>query len=491
MSGTAGAKARGNGRDPSPSATRDSFTGRSAWARNLAAPVRDFLGTETGGALVLLCAALAALAWANSPWSDSYESLWTTKLSIRLGSEGISLDLRHWVNQGLMTFFFLVVGLEAKRELDTGRAARAAAHRDPGGRRARRHGACRSRSTWPSTRAAPGAHGWGAAMSTDTAFALGVLALVAPGGTRLRVRLLTLAVVDDLVALVVIAVVYTEHVSLVPLARRGRPVRRPARRCATRPPAWRAPDRGGRRRRRVGGAVRVGDRSGHRRARGRPRHERLPAGARRPRAGDRADALVPRAADARARALGAARRGVGDLAERAPPVPPAPVDELRDRARCSRSRTPASTWTAQLLGDAVTSPITLGIVVRLRGRQAARHRRRVAGSRSRPRLAGLRRSLSWPVIVGGGAVAGIGFTVSLLIASLAFDGPAARGGEARRAGRRGRGVAPGAGRVPGDRAAARPRARAPDRRHGRGARSTSPRTSTPSATTSAAPRTRR
>src|SRR3989440_8775861 len=96
------------------------FTGRTAWARNLAAPVRDFLATETGSAVVLLAAAIAALAWANSPWSDSYESLWTTKLSIRLGGTGISLDLRHWVNEGLMTFFFLVVGLEAKRELDMG-----------------------------------------------------------------------------------------------------------------------------------------------------------------------------------------------------------------------------------------------------------------------------------------------------------------------------------------------------------------------------------
>src|SRR3954467_8038528 len=98
----------------------DEFTGKTAWARNLAAPVRGYLSTETGGALVLLAAAVAALVWANSPWSDSYESFWTTKLSITLGSNGISLDLRHWVNEGLMTFFFLVVGLEAKRELDQG-----------------------------------------------------------------------------------------------------------------------------------------------------------------------------------------------------------------------------------------------------------------------------------------------------------------------------------------------------------------------------------
>src|SRR5438034_8364825 len=96
------------------------FTGRTAWARNLAAPVRDFLSTETGGAVVLLCATVAALLWANSPWSDSYESVWSTRLSVRLGDTGIAMDLRHWVNEGLMTFFFMVVGLEAKREVDIG-----------------------------------------------------------------------------------------------------------------------------------------------------------------------------------------------------------------------------------------------------------------------------------------------------------------------------------------------------------------------------------
>src|SRR6059058_3434975 len=192
------------------------FRGRTAWARNLAAPLRDYLNTETGGALALLAAALAALVWANSPWPHSYESVWTTSLSIRLGNSGISQDLRHWVNEGLMTFFFLVVGLEAKRELDVGQL------RD------------RRRVAIPFVAAiggmglavgiyllfnagGSGAHGWGTAMSTDTAFALGVLALVAPGGTRLRVRLLTLAIFDDLVALIVIATVYTSHVSVTPL----------------------------------------------------------------------------------------------------------------------------------------------------------------------------------------------------------------------------------------------------------------------------------
>src|SRR5256714_14884724 len=82
------------------SARPAAFTGRTAWARNLAAPVREFLKTETGSAVVLLGATIAALVWANSPWSDSYESLWTTKLSISIGTGGISADLPHWGEEG-------------------------------------------------------------------------------------------------------------------------------------------------------------------------------------------------------------------------------------------------------------------------------------------------------------------------------------------------------------------------------------------------------
>src|SRR5580704_16760010 len=92
-------------------AQASTYSARTAWARNLAAPVRDFLSTETGSAVVLLAAAVVALVWANSPWRDSYETVWSTKLSITLGGGGVSADLRQWVNEGLMTFFFLVVGL--------------------------------------------------------------------------------------------------------------------------------------------------------------------------------------------------------------------------------------------------------------------------------------------------------------------------------------------------------------------------------------------
>src|SRR3954463_16566004 len=97
----------------------DEGVGRTAWARNLAAPIRGFLHAETGGAVVLAAAAVAALLWANVA-PDSYESVWGTRFALVLGGHELTTDLRGWVNEGLMTLFFLVVGLEAKRELDLG-----------------------------------------------------------------------------------------------------------------------------------------------------------------------------------------------------------------------------------------------------------------------------------------------------------------------------------------------------------------------------------
>src|SRR5579871_4729144 len=168
------------------------FGGRTAWARNLAAPVRSFLSTETGGAAVMLGAAVAALVWANAPGWHSYSSVWTTQLSIHLGGASIAADLRHWVNEGLMTLFFLVVGLEAKRQLDLGEL------------RERRRlaipvfgamgGVIVPVAIYLAFNAGrAGGHGWGAAMSSDTAFALAAVALVTPTtATRIRVFLLTL-----------------------------------------------------------------------------------------------------------------------------------------------------------------------------------------------------------------------------------------------------------------------------------------------------------
>ena len=138
------------------------------------------------------------------------------------------MDLRHWVNEGLMTFFFLVVGLEAKRELDTGELRERQRLAIPvfaslGGM------AVPILIFTAFNAGGSGAHAWGAAMSTDTALALGVLGLLAPRGTRLRLRVLTIAVVDDLVALIIIATVYTDHVDFFPLALGGRLLRATAR----------------------------------------------------------------------------------------------------------------------------------------------------------------------------------------------------------------------------------------------------------------------
>ena len=189
-----------------PAPHEQPFSGRTAWVRNLETPLRSFLRTETGSAAVLLAATVAALVWANVD-AASYDRVMHTTLSIRLGHTGISHDLRYWLNSGLMTLFFFVVGLEARREFDMGEL------------RERRGSRCRSRPgiggmvvpvaiflALNAGRAS--AHGWGVAMSTDTAFALGMLALVGPRfPVRLRAFMLTVSVVDDVVALVVIATV--------------------------------------------------------------------------------------------------------------------------------------------------------------------------------------------------------------------------------------------------------------------------------------------
>ena len=195
---------------PAPGAAA---TGRTAWGRHLQTPLRQFLRTETGSAAVLLAATITALIWANVD-SGSYESLWRTEVSLHVGGFGVSQDLHGWLNNGLMTFFFLVIGLEARREFDMGELRE------------------RRRMAVPLLAGLGGmtvpvviflavnagqssASGWGTAMSTDTAFALGMLALVGPKNSdRLRSYLLTFAVVDDLAAIVVIALVYSHHIDV-------------------------------------------------------------------------------------------------------------------------------------------------------------------------------------------------------------------------------------------------------------------------------------
>jgi Na+/H+ antiporter NhaA len=192
------------------------FSERTAWARSLETPLRTFLRTEIGSAAFLLAAALVALAWVNID-SGSYERVWQTQLSIRVGGSSVALDLRHWVNNGLMTFFFFVIGLEARREFDMGELRQRRRIALPvlagfGGM------AVPVAIFLAANAGRPSAHGWGVAMSTDTAFALGMLALVGPRfPDRLRAFMLTVVVIDDVVALVVIATVYSGHVALTAL----------------------------------------------------------------------------------------------------------------------------------------------------------------------------------------------------------------------------------------------------------------------------------
>jgi Na+/H+ antiporter NhaA len=394
-----------------------SYEGRTAWARNLAAPVRSFLSTETGGAVAMLAATIAALLWANSPWSHSYESVWTTRLVIRIGSAGISADLRDWVNEGLMTLFFLVVGLEAKRELDLGQLRE------------------RRRLAIPVVGAiggvtvpiliylafnagGPGAHGWGAAMSTDTAFALGAVALLAPAATRLRVFLLTLAVVDDLAALLVIASVYASHVSVVALAvavalfgvllaLRYVPFGRRAASIVVAVGVWIAMFKSG-----IDPVI-SGLAIGLATSAYPPSREDL----------ERATALTRSFREQPTPEL--ARSAQQSL-----------VSSISANERLQYELHPWTSYlivplfalanagihlSGRLLADAIASPITLGIIV---GYVLGKPVGIFGGTwlASRPAFHGPRSPVSGPVLAAGGACAGIGFTVSLLISSLAFTG---------------------------------------------------------------------
>jgi Na+:H+ antiporter, NhaA family len=184
----------------------------------LPVPLREYLRNEAAGGVVLMVAAALALGWANSPWRAAYAALWETPLAVQVGRYGIEADLRHWVNDGLMTLFFLVVGLEIKRELVAGELAswRRAALPVV----AAAGGMAVPAAIYAAANAGgPGAPGWGVPMATDIAFALGVLALL---GSRvpaaLKVFLLTLAVVDDLGSIAVVALFYSRGVELGTLA---------------------------------------------------------------------------------------------------------------------------------------------------------------------------------------------------------------------------------------------------------------------------------
>ncbi|MCT9935085.1 Na+/H+ antiporter NhaA [Planotetraspora sp. A-T 1434] len=397
--------------------SQGTLSGRTAWVRRFDTPLREFLRTETGSAAILLAATLAALAWANIDLR-SYEALWGTGLSIRLGGWGLSQDLRHWVNTGLMTFFFLVVGLEARREFDMGEL------RD------------RRRLALPLVAGVggmivpvaiyllfnaglPSVHGWGAAMSTDTAFALGMLALVARRlPARAHTYMLTVTVVDDLVALCVIAIFYSEHVRplallaatgifAVVLLVRSLGVRQGIVYALLGVAAWVALFKSG--------------------------VEPVVLGL--------AMGMVAYASPA---ARGDLERAT-DLFRlfREQPTPElarsAGVGLARALSPNDRLQQIYHPWTSYLIvplfalsnagvaisGDflsrALTSPITLGIVLAyVVGKPIG-----IIGSSwlvTRLTRGGVRPPVGWAAVASGGTIAGIGFTVSLLIATLAFSG---------------------------------------------------------------------
>ena len=393
------------------------FSGRTIWHNKTA--LRDFLRTETGSASVLAGATVAALLWANISVS-SYDRVWGTELAVSVGRSGMTLDLREFVNSGLMALFFLVVGLEARREFDVGELR------------------VRSRLTLPvavglggmivpisiyliANAGRPSAHAWGTTMATDTAFALGALALVGRRlPDRVRTYLLTFSVVDDLAGIAIIAIVYSGQIKVGPLLAgigllavvvliRARGVRYGPVYALVGIAAWVAFFKSG-----VDPVV-VGLMLG----------------------------LLSYAYPASRASLEQASEAFRMFREQ-------PTAELAQSAR-DVVRTAISPndrlaqlfhpWTsyvivpvfalanagivlnASFLARAYTSPVTLGILIGyLVGKPVG-----TAGCAwlvTRLSHGRLRPPVGWGAVVGAGAVAGIGFTVSLLIASLALSGDA-------------------------------------------------------------------
>ena len=386
--------------------------------RNLETPLRSFLRTETGSAAVLLAAAVAALVWANVD-AASYERVMQTTLSIRIGHSGISRDLRYWLNSGLMTLFFFVVGLEARREFDLGELRQ------------------RRRVAFPLAAGLGGmvvpigiflalnagrdsAHGWGVAMSTDTAFALGMLALVGPRfPVRLRAFMLTFSVVDDVVALVVIATVYAASLHVVALLTAvglfavvvvlavPLGVRRGGVYAVLGVLAWYALSKSG-----VDPIV-IGL------AMGLLTFAAPPARSDLERASDLFRLFREQPTPELART---ARLGLSSALS--------PNERAQQRFHPWTSYVIVPLFAlanagvhinGQFLSDAFTAPITLGVLIGyVAGKPAG-----ILGASllvTKVSRGHLRPPVGWAALAGGGSIAGIGFTVSLLIAGMAFRG---------------------------------------------------------------------
>jgi Na+/H+ antiporter NhaA len=366
---------------------------------------------------VLLAATAAALVWVNAD-AGSYERVWSTGLAIDLGRWGVALDLRGWVNSGLMTFFFFVVGLEARREFDLGELRERRRFALP--LLAGCGGALVAIGIYLAFNAGrPSAHGWGTAMSTDTAFALGLLALVGPRfPDRLRAFMLTVVVVDDVVALVVIALFYSGSVQVTPLVValgfyavvfvlrtlrfRGGPVY-----FVLGTGAWVGLQKSGIEPVVVGLAIGLlayaypAPRIGLERATERFREFR-----------EQPTAELARSAAAQLRAATSRNELLQQLWHPWTSYAIVPLFALANAG---------IEIDGGFLARALRSPITLGILV---GYVVGKPAGILGGTwlLTRATRGRLRPPVGWAAVAGGGTIAGIGFTVSLLIATLAFRG---------------------------------------------------------------------
>lgn len=379
--------------------------------------LRRFLHNESASAGLLLLAAVLGLIWANSPWSHHYEDFWNANLTIAVADDGLDMSLHHWVNDGLMVVFFFLIGLEVRREFAIGELTE------------------RRRVVVPVVAGIGGmvvpaaiylainpggdaAAGWGAVIGTDTAFLLGVLALVGPAvSTQLRIFLLTLTVIDDIVAVSVIGIAYTDSVDMWPallalaaLIGLG---------ALDRAGAWRAGP--------YVALVVVAWLA------------TLGSGLHASIAGMLAGLLVPAAEPTRAQVEAAAAKF------RAFGQSPLPALQRETRAQLTRAisvnermQEALHGWTnfvivpvfafanagvdlrGGVFGEALRSPVTWGVCLalvigKLVGIGGA------AWLAVRARLGSLPQGVAWGHTFGGAALSGIGFTVALLIVGLAFD----------------------------------------------------------------------
>jgi Na+/H+ antiporter NhaA len=418
----AAARRAGDGAARADQTGPQSAARRTALLGQLSGPLRAFLGTEAASAGLLLAATVTALAWANSPLSESYTALWHTTLSVSLGDAELALDLGHWVNDGLMALFFFVIGLEVRRELSIGELTQ------------------RRRVVVPLVAGTLGmvlpallylavnptgdaARGWGIVIGTDTAFLLGALSLVGPScPTQLRVFLLTLTVFDDLVAVSVIGVAYSEDLRpgwaalaaacLVLMAQLGRwRVWRGAAYVAVALLLWFATLQSG-----LHPAI-AGMAAGLLMAARTPERREVEGAARLARAFRQS----PRADVGRSAQLGL-QRAISVNERMLTVLHPwtsfvvVPVFALANAGVDLRGG---------MLGEALRSPVTWGVVLGLVGGKFAGVGVGALAA-VRLRLGRLPQGVGEGQVLGGAALSGIGFTVSLLIAGLAFDDPRLR-----------------------------------------------------------------